>query len=111
MLKFQCTRTSSPEGGTGSFLTRNTFELRVYVRYISLGDFAHDSSAPEGIKFDVEGAEVEELCGAESTLRTHHPGVFREIHTAEIRESCAIFSNIRITPVEQRMTFIFYASA
>jgi FkbM family methyltransferase len=43
---------------------------------------------PDVIKIDVEGAELEVLKGATDTLRTWHPSVLLEAHSAALEDSC-----------------------
>jgi len=43
--------------------------------------------APDAIKCDVEGAEIEVLCGAERTLRMKRPWIICETHSEE-NERC-----------------------
>jgi len=82
-LEFRPAGAGSPEGGTGSFLPGQSPGALTSVRCISLDDFVSEAPAPQGIKCDVEGAEMEVLRGAESTLRRHRPWILCEIHAAE----------------------------
>jgi FkbM family methyltransferase len=82
-LEFRQAGPDSPEGGTGTFLNDDQAGERIQVRCISLDDFALTALPPQGIKCDVEGAEVEVLRGAEATLREHHPWILCELHAPE----------------------------
>lgn len=94
-LEFLSAGPDSPEGGTGSFLAGNQAGSRTRVRCISLDDFVRDAPPPQGIKCDVEGAEIEVLRGAETVLRQHRPWILCEIHAPEngpaVREFLARF--------------------
>lgn len=94
-LEFRQAGTASPEGGTGSFLGDDRAGDRIQVRCVSLDDFVRTAPPPQGIKCDVEGAEVEVLRGAEATLRKHHPWILCELHAPEnetlVRDSFARF--------------------
>jgi len=45
-------------------------------------------SRPNLIKIDVEGAELEVLQGASGVLRSFHPLIFLEAHSAMLEKSC-----------------------
>jgi FkbM family methyltransferase len=63
-------------------------EIEVPVRRIDYLVQKQEIPVPQLIKIDVEGAELEVIQGAESTLRNHHPVVFAEIHTSELGRDC-----------------------
>ncbi len=44
--------------------------------------------APNVIKIDVEGAEMQVLIGGEITLRRHSPTIFLSTHSGELRDQC-----------------------
>lgn len=90
-LEFRPAGAGSPEGGTGSFLPGDASGACASVRCISLDDFVRDAPAPQGIKCDVEGAEMEVLRGAESTLRRYRPWILCEIHAVEIGAAARAF--------------------
>ena len=69
---------SSPERGTGHFTLESEGAL---TRCIALDDFILDSPAPDAIKCDVEGAEIEMLRGAANMLAAHRPWILCEIHS------------------------------
>lgn len=72
---------SSPDRGTGRFVTSDTAET-VSVHCVALDDFVRDAPAPDALKCDVEGAEIEVLRGAQNLLRTVRPWILCEIHSA-----------------------------
>jgi len=51
--------------------------------------------SPDLVKIDVEGHEVHVLRGLLTTLKTHKPKIFLEIHPGRIREERMSLSNIR----------------
>lgn len=71
---------SSPDRGTGRFVGQEGAATAL-VRCIALDDFARDTPAPNAIKCDVEGAEVEVLRGAENVLHTARPWILCEMHS------------------------------
>lgn len=82
-LEFQQSGPGSPEGGTGTFVHSDSAVKRIRIHCISLDDFVRNAPPPQGIKCDVEGAEVEVLRGAEATLREHRPWILCELHAPE----------------------------
>jgi hypothetical protein len=59
-------------------------------------------TAPDVMKIDVEGAELDVLRGAEAALRSKHPRVFLSVHSDELRRSCLDFLSAlgyRATPL------------
>lgn len=71
---------SSPDHGTGHFVV-GVGESGTSVRCVALDDFIRDAPPPNGIKCDVEGAEVEVFRGAEKLLRAHRPWILCEMHS------------------------------
>jgi FkbM family methyltransferase len=57
----------------------------IRVEGTSLDEYIVNSSAPDFIKCDVEGAEVEVFRGAEKLLREKKPTILCEMHSAENR--------------------------
>jgi len=72
---------SSPERGTGKFGAAEKHAEGTPTRCVALDDFIQSAPPPDGIKCDVEGAELEALRGAESLLRTRHPWIICETHS------------------------------
>ena len=53
---------------------------------------AHGEIVPPNLmKIDVEGAELDVLQGGRDLLATHHPEIFAEIHSPELRAQCEAF--------------------
>ena len=78
--------TRSPDRGLGHIVSTpaaNTIEIDA----VSLDDFARTSPAPDFIKCDVEGAEVDVFRGAQRLLREKRPGILCEIHSEENRRA------------------------
>lgn len=74
---------SSPDRGTGHVEVNANSSLAISVPAIALDDFCRTSPAPDIIKCDVEGAEVEAFRGARCLLESHRPVIICEIHSAE----------------------------
>jgi len=72
---------SSPERVTGKFLTVEDQAVGVPVRSVALDDFIQNAPAPDAIKCDVEGAEVEALRGAQNLLHAKRPWIVCEMHS------------------------------
>jgi FkbM family methyltransferase len=78
--------TTSPDRGLGHVVntaSANTIEIEA----VTLDDFARTSPAPDFIKCDVEGAEVEVFRGAQRLLAEKRPGILCEIHSEPNRQS------------------------
>lgn len=83
----------SPDRGLGC-VTKAAAPNTVEVEAVSLDSYVHAFPAPDFIKCDVEGAEVEVFRGARELLRTKRPGVLCEVHNEENRRALvAEFSN------------------
>lgn len=70
---------TSPDRGLGHVVnvaSANTIEIEA----VTIDDFAGTSPAPDFIKCDVEGAEVEVFRGAQRLLTERRPGILCEIH-------------------------------
>jgi FkbM family methyltransferase len=71
--------------GTGRLATSGPVE----VATIRLDDFcAANHIAPNAIKCDVEGAELDVLRGGERTILTHKPVLFLSTHGTSIHNAC-----------------------
>ena len=81
ILDFTTADCASPDRGVGSFLSANAGAASVPIRVIALDDFVRDAPRPDGIKCDIEGAEVHGLRGAERLLASHHPWIVAEMHS------------------------------
>jgi FkbM family methyltransferase len=79
---------SSPDHGTGRFLRDNELSNSVFLECASLDDFVREAPAPQAIKCDVEGVELEVLRGAEQTLREHRPWIICEMHNEANDSAC-----------------------
>lgn len=66
--------------GLGSAMRTNGGDDVITVRAYSLDDLVKELPIPTFIKCDVEGAEVEVMAGATTTLAKHRPVLFIEIH-------------------------------
>jgi len=79
---------SSPDLGTGRFVKGGESANAILLECVALDDFAREAPAPQAIKCDVEGAEVEVLRGAERTLREHRPWILCEMHSEANDRTC-----------------------
>ena len=77
---------ASPDRGLGHIINRET-PGSIRVGGVSLDDYTRNAPAPDFIKCDVEGAEVEVFRGAERLLRERHPGILCEMHSDENRRA------------------------
>jgi len=84
-LNFVPADASSPDRGLGRLSLGAPSSGSTPVRSVALDDFIRDAPPPNGLKCDVEGAEVEALRGASALLRKHHPWMIVELHSAENR--------------------------
>lgn len=55
---------------------------------LSLDDHVTRSFVPDFIKVDVEGAELDVLCGARRLLRERGPALVIEVHSRELEQDC-----------------------
>jgi FkbM family methyltransferase len=79
-MKFVVADPASPDRGTGQFV-RDDNTRGTPTPCVALDDFVADAQPPNGIKCDVEGAEIEALRGAEKLLRASQPWVLCETHS------------------------------
>jgi FkbM family methyltransferase len=73
---------TSPDRGLGHVVSAGG-ENTVEVRAESLDDYTRTQAAPDFLKCDVEGAEVEVFQGARRLLREKRPGVICEMHSEQ----------------------------
>lgn len=66
-----------------------TDEIEVAIRRLDSMVDAHDIPAPQLMKIDVEGAELDVLRGAARILESHRPRIFLEAHSAALEEACS----------------------
>jgi FkbM family methyltransferase len=80
---FKVADASSPDHGVGRFSEEESDGKNILVECVALDDFVRNAPAPDAIKCDVEGAEIEVLRGAKNVLREHKPWIICEIHLEE----------------------------
>jgi FkbM family methyltransferase len=73
---------TSPDRGLGHVVSTSAGDT-IRVSAVSLDEYTRSQPAPDFIKCDVEGAEVEVFRGAERLLKKKHPGIICEMHSAE----------------------------
>ena len=73
---------ASPDRGLGH-IVKHEVAGAIRVAGVSLDDYTWTESAPNFVKCDVEGAEVEVFRGAERLLREKHPAILCEMHSDE----------------------------
>lgn len=74
----------SPDRGTGHVASA-AGTATIQVAAVSLDEYTSTSPAPDFLKCDVEGAEVEVFRGARRLLREKRPGIVCEMHSDENR--------------------------
>ena len=72
---------SSPDRGVGKFALDGNPAAGTPTRCVSLDEFVQTAPAPDVIKCDIEGAEVEAFRGAGKLLRERRPWVLCEMHS------------------------------
>jgi FkbM family methyltransferase len=72
---------SSPDRGVGKFEVGAT--VGTPTRCVALDDFVRSAPAPDAIKCDIEGAEIEAFRGAKELLEARHPLILCEMHSDE----------------------------
>lgn len=77
----------SPDRGQGHVSAEATGANSIPVEAVSLDDYCSKHTAPQFIKCDVEGAEVEVFRGARCLLTKQRPGILCELHSDEIRQT------------------------
>jgi FkbM family methyltransferase len=84
---------TSPDRGTGHVAQKAGSEVGIQVRSVALDDFIRQNPAPDVIKCDVEGAELEAFRGAGRLLEQHKPLVICEVHSPESKAGlCTLFA-------------------
>jgi len=79
--RFEVADASSPDHGIGRFAAEDADENHMAVECVALDDIATKVPAPDAIKCDVEGAELEVLLGAKKVLLEHRPWIVCELHS------------------------------
>ena len=85
---FKVADASSPDHGVGRFSEEESDGKNILVECVALDDFVRNAPAPDGIKCDVEGAEIEVLRGAKNVLQEHKPWIICEMHSEVNRVAC-----------------------
>jgi FkbM family methyltransferase len=78
---FEVADASSPDHGLGKFASAEAEGKNIVVDCFALDDFVKKVAAPDAIKCDVEGAEVEVLRGAKKVLLGYRPWIVCELHS------------------------------
>jgi FkbM family methyltransferase len=74
----------SPDRGLGHVVSAAGSDT-IQVAAVTLDDYTSTSPAPDFLKCDVEGAELEVFRGARNLLREKRPGIVCEMHSEENR--------------------------
>jgi FkbM family methyltransferase len=80
----------SPDRGLGQVIDNDSEESApgtIRVEGVSVDEYVRKSAAPDFIKCDVEGAEVEVFRGAEKLLKERRPLILCEMHGEENRQT------------------------
>jgi FkbM family methyltransferase len=80
----------SPDRGLGHVIdndSEGSAPGTIRVEAVTVDEYVGKSAAPDFIKCDVEGAEVEVLRGAEKLLKQRRPLILCEMHGAENRQT------------------------
>lgn len=86
---------TSPDRGLGHVAETWSAET-IQVSAVSLDEFARLNRAPDFIKCDVEGAEVEVFRGAQKLLKKKRPAIVCEMHSVENHRALArMFKELR----------------
>lgn len=73
---------TSPDRGLGHVVSASARDT-IQVNAVSLDDYSRTQPAPDFLKCDVEGAEVEVFRGAQRLFREKRPGIICEMHSEE----------------------------
>jgi FkbM family methyltransferase len=79
----RCDPSISPDRGLGRVVTEESAGERIPVPAVALDDVIETRPAPDFVKCDAEGAEVEVFRGARRLLREKRPKILCEIHSQE----------------------------
>ena len=74
----------SPDRGLGHVVASSTVDT-IQVSAVSLDEYVRTAPAPDFLKCDVEGTEVEVFRGAQRVLREKRPTILCEMHSDENR--------------------------
>jgi FkbM family methyltransferase len=77
---------TSPDRGLGHVVPADSADT-IKVNAVSLDEYASSHAAPDFLKCDVEGAEVEVFRGALRLLTEKRPGIICEMHSEENRRA------------------------
>ena len=72
----------SPDRGLGHVVPADSGDT-IRVSAASLDEYTSSHAAPDFLKCDVEGAEVEVFRGARQLLKEKRPGIICEMHSEE----------------------------
>lgn len=79
-------------------VTRHDRSRGIEVEVATIDSLVAQLEVPDLIKIDVEGVELDTLCGGALTLRSHHPKVIVEFTTPElVREAQNLFPEYEFT--------------
>jgi FkbM family methyltransferase len=88
----------SPDRGLGHVIddeAQRSAPGTIRVEAVSVDEYVRQSAAPDFIKCDVEGAEVEVFRGAEQLLKERQPLILCEMHGEENRQTLLkVFANL-----------------
>ena len=82
-VNFVAADLSSPDRGVGKFAVGEGAIPGTPTPCVALDDFVRSAPAPDAIKCDIEGAEIEAFRGATSLLEARHPLILCEMHSDE----------------------------
>ncbi len=82
--------TSMGKLSTSTFQDGVSGQRKIDVRIVSLDSMLsrQEITPPAVMKIDIEGAEYDALCGAETLITTHKPKLLMEIHSFELLVQC-----------------------
>lgn len=78
---------------------------------LSIDDLAEQTFAPELLKIDIEGGELDALNGATRVLELVRPDLLIEVHTAELEQQCMLLLHdldYQLELIDQRRWFPDY---